>query len=155
MGGSEGGGGVGGSGRGIRVRDIYVDRGGGVYVEGNYIYGATGHVTLSEGCGVGTGSLPGGTSDVRVHVEGGVYDPQKGGEGGVQRHRLSGGVVEVFDGDPKFLPHRLHHLPKIPPRIPVSLRYRYGLPRCQTTTSVNNHEEVGPVFNIFRPAQGA
>ena len=84
---------------------------------------------LDEGRGPRPVGVHGGEACGGRDMVGGCTDSQ--GEKGLPGNWTCGGDVEGSGGDFKYPAHSLHHLPRLPPLVPGSLRDRYRHPRVQ------------------------
>ena len=84
-------------------------------------------------------------------VGGGSYTQ---GVKGIPWHWPCGDDVEGSGSDFEFPDHSLHRLPQLPPRVLGGSRHGYRHPRGQTASAVSSLEVVGPVRDIYGPAQG-
>ena len=62
--------------------------------------------------------------------------------------------MEGSGGSFKSPAHRLHHLPRLPPRISGGSWHRYRHPRGQAASSASALEGGGPVRDLPGTAQG-
>ena len=78
-------------------------------------------VQVGDGRGVGADVLPILSTYGGGDLTGGGPNPKRGRR--LTRHRYRGGGVEGGGGDYQSPLHRLHHLPQLPPWIPVGSKY--------------------------------
>ena len=62
--------------------------------------------------------------------------------------------MEGSRGDSKSPFHSLHHLPRLPPWVPVSVWYRHRHPQGQAITTACGLEGGIPLHDLIGPAQG-